>query len=55
MQNNEEYCNAADPEGYYEDNWKCTKEGCICDWSWVGHAYKIVIEKANCPYHKVMY
>ncbi len=50
---------ADDPEGFHDDMRKSQYHGCICGWEWkyTGHrsGYDKRDEKANCPYHKVMY
>ena len=63
---NFKYHNTVDPEEYYEEETHAIYHGCVCGWKFVynpnkgncnwGHGWnKRIEEKANCPYHKVMY
>ncbi len=55
---NFEYYNAADPRDHFEEEFHDKSHGCICEWGWRGgiDGYnRRIEEKANCPYHKVMY
>ncbi len=55
----EPWDSATDPEGFHEEMFKAKYFDCICEyeWVWTGHrsGYDKRDEKANCPYHKVMY
>ncbi len=52
------YYNAADPMDYWEETAHSQSHGCICEWHWRGGVDGGPTrdpEKANCPYHKVMF
>jgi len=63
----EEFSCTTDPEGYYAEEWHAKSHGCICEWGFTtnpdkepncnwGHGWNHRIEeKANCPFHQVMY
>ena len=62
----DEFNSPADPEGYYTEQWHAQHHGCTCEWGFItnpekgncnwGHGHnRRIEEKANCPFHQVMY
>ena len=54
----DEFNSATDPEGYYTEQHHAKYHGCICEWGWRGGVdgyNRRVEEKANCPFHQVMF